>query len=191
MSIAVLESEGIEDYTNYLGEYLYSSNLVIKDKNGLEENEKIIKLIFTDYLEKFVLKQALKDNGLTNIENIKDIQFLKKYSNGIYETLEESEIKSRNMFVYDYFKLTKEEWDRLENITHSGICYLMELLEDKFPNKGFENLYVWRMKIDIIVKLIKENISEVQDQEQQNYLNEFLKLSTKKQKLIMKGISDW
>lgn len=95
------------------------------------------------------------------------------------------------MLVYDYFELSKEEWDRLENITYSGICYLWELLEDKFPDKGFENIYVWHMKTDIVVKLITENISEVQDQEQQNYLNEFLKLSTEKQKLIMKGISDW
>lgn len=189
MNIAFLSDHGIEEYTNHLGQFLYNRDMVIKDKITLEEKT-TIRLIFTDYLEKYVIEQALQDNELNEIKNIKDIKFIKNV-NYLELNLTEIEIQFRNMLVYDYFKITQKEWDDLETNTYSGLCDLIDLLEEKLTSNEFNKLDIYRMNIDDTLSLITDNINEIQSIESRNYLNEFLKFSTEKQSLIIKNISLW
>lgn len=187
MSIVHLTDFNIDDYTNYRKECLYYRHILIKDPETLKEIERV-KVTFVPHLEQQAIAKVLSDRQLGAVENANDVDQLDfpsiKTSNG----LSEEEMLKSNMLVYDFYGLSKTDWDALETTADKILSGLDEYLDlDKCKSKRHVNLTIF----DNFIQMINECIDDISDVKLVGSMKSFLEMPVDKQNLVFANRMNW
>lgn len=187
MSIVHLTDFNIDDYTNYRKECLYYRHIIIKDPETLKEIERV-KVTFVPHLERQAIDKVLSDRQLGAVENANDVDQLEFPSIETPKCLSEEEMLKSNMLVYEFYGLSKQDWDALETTADKILSGLEEYLDlDKCKSKRHVNLNVF----DNFIKMINECIDDITDIKLAENMKRFLEMPVEKQSLVFTNRMNW